>query len=240
MVWGQLCWEYLEAIRNEKQHSLHLARGLECPAESIPRPITMRLRSMKIPLTGRCLLLLIIALLFAGNSRAETSAKLASGVDALERQLEMGRHEQLLARKTDPQSVLAKFTTDGCSGGLSVGWEYLAGKVEQFQTMHGTEPAWEACCITHDRAYHTGGSQEATAKTSFEARKEADLALHVCVLETGVKRSPELSAEYNISAREVELLYGAIADLMYRSVRIGGMPCTGLPWRWGYGWPECD
>jgi len=20
----------------------------------------------------------------------------------------------------------------------------------------------------------------------------------------------------------------------------GGMPCTGLAWRWGYGWPSCD
>ena len=32
----------------------------------------------------------------------------------------------------------------------------------------------------------------------------------------------------------------AIADLMYRAVRIGGVPCTGLPWPWDYGWPECD
>ena len=34
-------------------------------------------------------------------------------------------------------------------------------------------------------------------------------------------------------------LYAAIAELMYRAVRIGGIPCSGLPWRWGYGWPEC-
>ena len=30
------------------------------------------------------------------------------------------------------------------------------------------------------------------------------------------------------------------ADMMYRAVRIGGGPCTGLPWRWGNGWPGCN
>jgi len=195
---------------------------------------------MKLPLAGKSLLLLGLVLFFSGNSSAETTGKLESGIDALERQLEMKRHEQLVARKAHPGNVLAEFTTDGCSGGLSVGWEYLAGKIQHFQAMHGTRPAWESCCVTHDRAYHTGGPTGATAAESFEARKAADLALQACVLETGMKRIPELSAEYTISAQEVETLYRAIAALMYRSVRIGGMPCTGLPWRWGYGWPECE
>lgn len=195
---------------------------------------------MNFPLTKTRILLLMFMMLSFGNSRAETTGKLESGIDLLERQLEMGRHEQLLARKTHLQNVLAEFTTDGCSGGLSVGWEYLASKISQFQTMHGTKPAWEQCCVTHDLAYHAGGLQGATVNTSFEARKEADLALKNCVFETGARRTAELSVEYNISAGEVELLYSAIANLMYRSVRIGGMPCTGLPWRWGYGRPECD
>ena len=37
----------------------------------------------------------------------------------------------------------------------------------------------------------------------------------------------------------VETLYAANAELMYSAVRIGGIPCSALPWRWGYGWPEC-
>lgn len=65
-------------------------------------------------------------------------------------------------------------------------------------------------------------------------------ALKACVLETGVQRAPQLSGAYNISEKEVALIYTAIADLMYRAVRIGGMPCTGLPWRWSYGWPKCN
>jgi hypothetical protein len=195
---------------------------------------------MKLSLAVKSLLLSGIVLFLSGNSSAKTTGTLELSIDALERQLEMKRHDQLVMLKNDPKSTLAEFTTDGCSGGLSVGWEYLAGKIQHFHAMHGTRPAWESCCVTHDRAYHTGGPRQTTAAESFAARREADLALKTCVLETGMKRIPELSAEYTISAREVETLYRAIAALMYRSVRIGGMPCTGLPWRWGYGWPECE
>jgi len=195
---------------------------------------------MKRSLTGSCLLMLLIVLPGFEQAVAETSTRMESGVDSLERQLEMGRHQQLTALKTQQESVLAAFTTDGCSGGLSIGWEYLAGKIQSFQTTHGTLPPWESCCITHDRAYHEAGDRASTALQSFEDRKEADQKLKTCVLETGAQRIPELSLEYNISPREVKLLYTTIAELMYRAVRIGGMPCTGLPWRWGYGWPECE
>ena len=189
-------------------------------------------------------LFLIIGLLASGNTSAhhydKSDSSDFSSVDALERQLEMGRHEQLVNLKAHAESVLAEFTTDGCSGGLSVGWEYLAGKIQQFQAKHGTRPAWESCCTGHDQKYHNGGSRQATANESFDARKEADLALKACVLKTGEERTPELVTDYNLSVREVEILYIAVAELMYRSVRIGGMPCTGLPWRWGYGWPQCQ
>ena len=205
----------------------------------------MRNYTMK-PLMSRNLmsrkwtLLLVIVLFLSGQSRAETTGNPESGIDALELKLEMKRHEQLAAQKSHPESVLAEFMTDGCSGGLSVGWQYLAGKIEKFHTAHGTRPAWESCCVVHDRAYHTGGTHRATPAESFHSRKEADLALENCVLNTGMKRASKLSAQYNISPLEVETIYTAIAALMYRSVRIGGMPCTGLPWRWGYGWPECE
>lgn len=195
---------------------------------------------MKLPLVRKGLLLLLLVLPATINGIDDEDDSLASRIDALERQLEMGRHARLTAQKTASKSVLAGFTTDGCSGGLSVGWEVLAGKIEHFQEMHGVHPAWESCCITHDRAYHAAGGREDSAVQSFDARKRADLTLQACVMETGVKRTTELSAAYNVSAREVEILYTTIADLMYRAVRVGGMPCTGLPWRWGYGWPTCD
>ena len=45
--------------------------------------------------------------------------------------------------------------------------------------------------------------------------------------------------EYGLRRDEVTLLYRGIADVMYRAVRLGGTTCTRLPWRWGFGWPDC-
>lgn len=185
------------------------------------------------------LLSTIFTLLPSQNEKETIKQSAHSGIDTVEHHLEIELHAQLLARRRQPDSHLAEFTTDGCSGGLSVGWEYLAGAIPQFQKIHGRLPAWESCCITHDQAYHTGGPADATAEKSYEARREADLALKNCVLATGVKRGPELMKEYGISETEVKQIYDMIAQLMYRSVRIGGVPCSHLPWRWGYGWPDC-
>ncbi len=171
------------------------------------------------------------------DTSSESDATLSS--DALERHLEMDRHEKLQALKSNPKNHLTEFISDGCSGGLSVGWEFLAGKVQNFQETHGVEPAWQLCCEIHDRAYHAGGLRSATAVMSFEARRKADLDLKACVIETGLKRIPELTKEYNVSTTELKHIYNGIANMMYGAVRIGGMPCTDLPWRWGYGWSEC-
>jgi hypothetical protein len=164
----------------------------------------------------------------------------SDGVEQLERQLEIGRHAQLVRFKSDPASTLADFASDACSGGLTIGWEYLAGKIAGFRKQHGTQPAWEDCCIAHDRRYHTGGPGKVTASESFRLRREADLELQACVLKTGVQRAPLLSREYGLSVDQVAMFYDVVAELMYRAVRIGGVPCSGLPWRWGYGWPACQ
>jgi len=190
--------------------------------------------------TSLLLLLLLTALFFAWPPDNGTGSKRETTVEPLEHQIEIKRHEQLEAIKNRPGNILAAFTTDGCSGGLSVGWEYLAGMIKEFHAAHGTRPPWESCCITHDRKYHTGGVREITAEESFQARREADNDLRNCILQSGKERTSELRREHSIPDKEVETIYTGIADLMYRAVRIGGMPCTGLPWRWGYGWPECE
>ena len=159
-------------------------------------------------------------------------------MDAIERQLEVSRHEPLLARIAE--SSLNAFSTDGCSGGLSTGWEQIAARFPEFAANHGQTPPWQTCCITHDRAYHSGGADSTTAAQSFERRKAADLELMTCVVETGVARSGELGGIYGLTEVQVRVLYRSIAELMYRAVRLGGIPCTNLPWRWGYGWPLCD
>ena len=136
--------------------------------------------------------------------------------------------------------MLAEFTTDGCSGGLSVGWDYLAEQVGFFRERHGTGPPWESCCVEHDRAYHIGGGAGLTPAMSLTTRSQADDELRACVLGTATTRRDQLHAEYGVDDDQVAALYQTIADSMHLAVRLGGMPCTGLSWRWGYGWPHCD
>ena len=186
----------------------------------------------------RYLVTLACALLLSCSEATEEDTP-HEGMDQLERQLEMHHHKELLARQAMSDSTLAAFTTDGCSGGLSIGWEYLAEQIDGIREYHGTRPPWEDCCTAHDGPYHAGAATDATAEESFAARKQADLALLACVVETGNTRTAELSSEYGVSPATVHTLYSTIAELMYRAVRVGGVPCSGLPWRWGYGWPEC-
>jgi len=175
-----------------------------------------------------------------GSSSAEENGTTGVQPNSLERKLEIGRHEKLAAIKKQADIHLSDFTTDGCSGGLSAGWQYLADKVQDLQSVHGARPPWEKCCIEHDSLYHSAGTKETSAEQSFALRQQADLDLQRCVLDTGTLRTPELAAEYDLSPKEVDLVYTAIAELMYRAVRLGGMPCTGFSWRWGYGWPSCE
>jgi len=199
----------------------------------------MKRSMMKLIAVVIAILLALFVLFALRDTSTESGGSLLSDANALERHLEMGRHQNLQVVKNRAGSTLSDFQSDGCSGGLSVGWEYMAAKIPDFQGTHGDKPAWESCCKTHDRAYHTGATRDATPEMSFEARREADLALKECVIETGTQRSSALTKKYHISAAELEHMYNGIANMMYGAVRIGGMPCTDLPWRWGYGWPDC-
>ena len=171
-----------------------------------------------------------------GQSADETS----SAIDGIERKLETGRHGQLLSRISATDMTINSFTTDGCSGGLSLAWEQLSARFPEFANRHGNRPPWEECCIAHDHRYHAGGTTALSAIESFEQRRDADLQLKACVVKTGIERSSALHNSYELSDQQVEVLYQSIADLMYRAVRLGGIPCTDQPWRWGYGWPRCS
>ena len=186
-------------------------------------------------------LLLVISISAPGNLwTAELGGSMEQDPAGFVYQLEIAGHHKLSAVKNNPLNQLNQFVSDGCSGGLSAGWEYLAGKVQKFETRYGAKPPWEACCVSHDRVYHAAGGRELSAAESFELRRRADQRLRVCVQKSGTEQSAALSRAYGISSQEVERLYTVISSLMYRAVRIGGLPCTGLTWRWGYGWPECE
>jgi len=163
-----------------------------------------------------------------------------AGSDDADTNLELRLHQQFQDRIASTDSVLADFTTDGCSGGMSAGWEYFATQPGVFRERHGSSPPWESCCVDHDRVYHNGGGEGLTAMESYSLRQQADDELRACVLSTAAKRSAQLQSDYSLSEKQVMRLYETIAASMHTAVRLGGMPCTGLAWRWGYGWPSCD
>lgn len=126
------------------------------------------------------------------------------------------------------------FVSDGCSGGLSDIWRGLARALPGFEEEYGAQPPWEHCCVAHDRAYWRG-----EAENGYERRKAADLRLKQCVIDTGRGLRLWQVAGSPADAPELAQRFRLAADLMYRAVRAGGLPCTPLPWRWGYGWPPC-
>jgi hypothetical protein len=60
-----------------------------------------------------------------------------------------------------------------------------------------------------------------------------------CVTATASDRDDVLQELYGMTETQVRLVYHAIGTAMFQAVRLGGGPCTGLPWRWGYGYPHC-
>lgn len=157
----------------------------------------------------------------------------------ISRALEMPAHRVLIDTIADDGAEMAPFETDGCSGGLSGVWRLVSAQLPDFAAAHQAAPPWESCCVTHDRAYHDiTGAQDATA--SYDARLQADAALRSCVVQTGETRKARLAAHYEVDVATVEQAYQVIAESMYLAVRFGGGPCSGLPWRWGYGWPDCS
>lgn len=182
---------------------------------------------------GFCVGLLVAAAAAADSSPPERSA------NGLYYQLEIGKHQRLVRARSQAGAVLAPFVSDGCSGGLSIGWAFLSSTFPAIVERHGNRPPWENCCLDHDRLYHTGGPSEADADASFTARLKADNALRACVIDVGESRAPQLRREYGLTNDQVRLLYKGVADAMYGAVRLGGGPCSGLPWRWGFGWPQC-
>jgi hypothetical protein len=163
-----------------------------------------------------------------------------SAVEGPDARIELGLHQRLITTRTKPGIVLAPFSTDGCSGGMSAGWALVTSTLPAIAQRHGDRPPWEKCCVAHDRNYHAGAASSISPESSFEMRRLADQELRLCVIAFGDARKDALAAEYRVSPDEVSRLYRIIAGAMYWAVRLGGAPCTGLSWRWGYGWPDCE
>ena len=126
------------------------------------------------------------------------------------------------------------FYSDGCSGGLSFGWQKIADTLPAFAEKFGDKPPWETCCIVHDQAYWRGETQD-----GYEKRLMADRQLQRCVVEFGRAHSQEYAQQFDMEKATIESQFTLAANMMYAAVRIGGKPCSFLSWRWGYGWPQC-
>ncbi len=158
----------------------------------------------------------------------------ALSIEQVDERLESLSMEQLGYIQSRPENQIAPFQTDGCSGGMSDGWRFLADLFPWFHERFDNKPPWETCCIAHDRAYWRG-----EADNGYMKRKQADHELKACVVETGISLSAELAGQFGTSSQDIEKAFETAGGLMYQAVRIGGKPCTGLPWRWGFGWPDC-
>lgn len=179
---------------------------------------------------GPGLALLVCLVPFAAFAQEGLDGKL----DQIERDLEIGRYQALARVQADTHNQQAPFSTDGCSGGLSDGWRYLAMSLPAFKNKFGDKPPYEQCCVEHDRAYWQGETAQGFAK-----RLAADNRLQQCVADYGKTHRQEFAAEFHLSPAVIEGNFRIVAALMYRAVRLGGLPCTPFPWRWGYGWPPC-
>jgi hypothetical protein len=168
----------------------------------------------------------------------QSMAQDAGPLSDVRKTLELPSHRALMRLATDPDTSLAPFATDGCSGGLSSTWSVVADLFPDFSEAHENRPPWEACCVAHDRRYHDAGGAK-TAEGSYDARLAADEDLRACVVAGGKDRVTALARHYDVSEDQVRLAYRTIGEAMFNAVRFGGAPCTGLPWRWGFGFPGC-
>ena len=134
-----------------------------------------------------------------------------------------------------PGVSIKPFSTDGCSGGLSDAWSYLAQTIPAFRQHFGERPPWQECCVVHDKAYWRGDTEQ-----GYQYRLAADKALRICVEQTGAQNSAALSKQFDLTEDEIIQMFNISAAMMYQAVRVGGKPCSYLPWRWGYGWPQCS
>lgn len=182
---------------------------------------------------------LSVGLICTGNVVfADQPIRPESTLESIGRWIELPQHGKLIDLIQDPTTTLAPFVTDGCSGGMSAAWEPVAQIIPDFSEEYLQAPPWEDCCVIHDRAYHDiDGAQ--TAIESYETRLKADYTLMQCVLQDGAQRRAALAEEFSTSASVVDQAYTLIANGMYQAVRLGGGPCSGLSWRWGYGYPSC-
>jgi len=173
----------------------------------------------------------VLVAIFFSPALLNAQDPLGEVVEALENQ----QMKRLAAQQNRPNVFITEFRSDGCSGGMSETWSNLADVFPEFARFAGDKPPWEQCCVDHDLRYWRGETEN-----GFSKREYSDTVLRECVKLTGAEQSDAIAARLGLPEQEIITLINLTGDLMYHAVRVGGAPCTGLPWRWGHGWPPCS
>lgn len=146
-------------------------------------------------------------------------------------------HENmLLLEEVKEVHEIEPFVTDGCSGNVSDAWvvavkgvsDILPSIGERYKTAQ--EIPFEYACVEHDRAYHLG-------EGGYVGRLKADMVLRDEIIQYAITHTSEIKQRLGLDTDEAAIfLYESIADAVYHGVRLGGAPCTGMPYAWGYGY----
>jgi hypothetical protein len=156
-------------------------------------------------------------------------------VDEIAAEIEGQQMQRLAVQQRRIGITIDAFNSDGCSGGMSSAWSYLADTLPGFDRYAGNKPPWEHCCVAHDRLYWRGETDNGVVK-----REHADAELRQCVRQAGREQGDEIAKVLGLPKQDIIDVIDLTAEAMYQAVRLGGAPCTGLPWRWGHGWPPCS
>ena len=84
--------------------------------------------------------LAVVFLVFTSGSAA--SQDLSDLAIEVGRAVELPAHQSLMKMVGEEKSALAEFTTDGCSGGVSVVWTFIAKNFPAFAEVHRNAPPW--------------------------------------------------------------------------------------------------
>ena len=133
---------------------------------------------------------------------------------------------------------IADFVTDGCSGNVSTAWTSgIQNALKIFPDIlkeytEVTNVPFEEVCRVHDRAYYQG-------EGGYEGRLKVDNALRQNILQYAFENTEEIQKRTGLQDdASVLFMYEVVADSIYRGVRLGGMPCTGMSYAWGYGYND--
>jgi hypothetical protein len=137
---------------------------------------------------------------------------------------------------------IAKFESDGCSGNVSKSWDLVVHQIMNISTTTAEKYKYfknipfENLCVKHDETYHKGNG-------GYSARLRADNQLREGIIEFGINNVEEIKKVTSLKTdEEIIFLYEIIAETIYRAVRLGGSPCTGMSYAWGFGYNKgvCD